>query len=60
MAKKFSCGRLVLQKDGTVKKVVLVGGGGARDCCISHIDMGFDEIHDRLREIFLPSNKNKN
>lgn len=52
MSNKFLCGRLLMQKDGSVKKLGLADGGGARDCFISHIDMGFDEIHDRLREIF--------
>lgn len=52
MSNKFLCGRVLMQKDGTVKKLSLAEGGGARDCFISHIDMGFDEIHDRLREIF--------
>lgn len=41
-----------MQGDGTVKRHVLVKNGGARDCYISHIDIGFDEIHDRMREIF--------
>jgi hypothetical protein len=50
---KFLCGRLLVYKDGSTKRVVLAGGGGARECTISHIDMGFEEIHDRLREIFL-------
>lgn len=42
----------MINKDGIVKKLHLADGGGTRDCTISHIDMGFDEIHDRLREIF--------
>jgi len=58
MPNKFVCGHLVKTRDGTVKKVVLAGGGGTRDCQISHIDMGFDEIHDKLREIFLQGNIN--
>ena len=41
-----------MQRDGTVKKLGLSEGGGGRECFISHIDMGFDEIHDRLRDIF--------
>jgi hypothetical protein len=52
MANKFLCGRLVINKHGHVKRIALSGGGGARDCNISHIDMGFEEIHDRLRELF--------
>ena len=52
MSNKFLCGRVLMQKDGSAKKLSLAEGGGARDCFISHIDMGFDEIHDRLREIF--------
>jgi len=58
MANKFHCGRLVINKDGSVKKLALADGGGTRDCTISHIDMGFKEIHDRLREIFLLGNTN--
>ena len=52
MRSKFLCGRLVVNKDGVVKRLNLAYGGGTRDCTISHIDMGFDEIHDRLREVF--------
>jgi hypothetical protein len=50
---KFLCGRLLVYKDGTTKRLSLQDGGGARECTINHIDMGFEEIHDRLREIFL-------
>jgi hypothetical protein len=50
---KFHCGRLVIKKNGDVKKLTAQRGGGIRYCEISHIDMGFEEIHDRLREIFL-------
>ena len=53
MPNTFSCGRLMLGKDGSLKKLHLHEGGGSRDCEISHIDMGFDEIHDRLRDLFL-------
>lgn len=49
-------GRLVVTKSGIVKKLLLSHGGGIRDCTLSHIDMGFDEIHDKLREIFGLSN----
>jgi hypothetical protein len=52
MNRKFHCGRLVINKDGVVKRLDLAYGGGTRDCTLSHIDMGFDEIHDRLRELF--------
>jgi hypothetical protein len=52
MNRKFRCGRLVINKDGVVKRLDLAYGGGTRDCTLSHIDMGFDEIHDRLRELF--------
>ncbi len=58
MANKFVCGRLLIYKDGGVKKLLLADGGGTRDCTISHIDMGFEEIHDRLREIFSLGNRN--
>ena len=59
MSKKFLCGRLLMQKDGSIKKLGLAEGGGARDCVINHIDMGFDEIHDRLKELFGLSEYNK-
>lgn len=58
MANKFLCGRLIINRDGLVKKLHLADGGGTRDCTISHIDVGFDEIHDRFREIFSLSNSN--
>lgn len=59
MPNTFSCGRLMLGKDGSVKKLHLHEGGGSRDCEISHIDMGFDEIHDRLRDLFLQGKNNR-
>ncbi|CAF1201549.1 unnamed protein product [Adineta steineri] len=53
MSQKVSCGRLILNSDGTVKKKVeLLNGGGVRDLTLSHIDIGFDEIHDMLRDLF--------
>ncbi len=55
MKNNFFCGHLVINKDGVMRRVLLRGGGGCRNCTISHIDIGFEEIHDRLREIFLPS-----
>ena len=51
MSQKVQCGRSVI-KDGVLKTVNLSGGGGVRDCILSHIDMGFDEIHDKLRELY--------
>lgn len=52
MTKKFHCGRLVKSKNGKVKKLELIYGGGTRDCSLSHIDMGFDEVHDIIRGLF--------
>jgi hypothetical protein len=57
MQRKVHCGRLLINKHGVVKKLDLVDGGGIRDYTLSHIDMGFDEIHDRLRELFSIGNK---
>ena len=52
MTQKVHCGRLIINKDGAVKKIELANGGGTRDCTLSHIDIGFDEIHDILRELY--------
>lgn len=52
MRDKFSCGHLVLQKDGTLKLLGRNESGGSRVCKITRFDMDFDEIHDRLREMF--------
>lgn len=41
-----------MQRDGSIKKLGLSENGGGRYCFISHIDMGFEEIHDRMRELF--------
>ncbi|CAF4658675.1 unnamed protein product [Rotaria sp. Silwood1] len=59
MRHKFRCGRLVLNRNGLVKKINLSHGGGIRDCKFSHIDIGFDEIHDKLRDIFIPNSPNR-
>jgi hypothetical protein len=50
---KFLCARLLLCKDGSMKRVSLQDGDDTRECTINGIDMGFEEIHQRLREIFL-------
>ena len=50
MSQKVQCGRSVI-KDGVLKTVNLSGGGGVRDCILSHIDMGFDEIGEIRTEV---------
>jgi hypothetical protein len=58
--KRFRCGRLIKRKDGTIKKLDLSDGGGARFCNFDDQDMDFHEIHRRLLEIFrLGKMKNK-
>jgi len=52
MNRRFRCGRLILTKDGTIKKLELEDGGGSRFCDWDPIDIGFDDIHCRLIDIF--------
>jgi hypothetical protein len=52
MNKPFLCGRLVINKDGAVKKLPLSSGGGSRSCNWTSVDMTFNEIHDSIRETF--------
>ncbi|CAM4804461.1 unnamed protein product [Rotaria magnacalcarata] len=58
MKKKFRCGRLVINKNGEVKKLELIQGGGTRDCNLTHIDIGFDELHDIIRDVFFKGKSN--
>ncbi|CAF0982176.1 unnamed protein product [Adineta ricciae] len=58
MSKKFRCGRLLLTRDGRVKKVELGGGGGTRTCDCSDEQMTFDDVHNLLLTIYsLPDQK---
>lgn len=52
MSKKFRCGRLLLTRDGRVKKVELGGGGGTRTCDCSDEQMTFDDVHNLLLTIY--------
>ena len=52
MNRRFRCGRLILTKDGTTKKLELEEGGGIRYCDWDPIDMNFDGIYHRLLDIF--------
>jgi hypothetical protein len=52
MNKRFRCGRLILTKDGTIKKLGLEEGGGTRWCAWDNNDMDFNNVHYRLRDIF--------
>ena len=52
MNKKFHCGRLLLNKNGSVKKLDLANDGGTRVCILDHIDMNFNEIHHLIRKLF--------
>ncbi|CAF4196640.1 unnamed protein product [Rotaria socialis] len=58
MKKKFRCGRLVINKNGEVKKLELIQGGGTRDCNLTHVDIGFDELHDIIRDVFFKGKSN--
>ncbi len=53
---RFLCGYLVKDKDGILKQVDLKDNGGARVCQITRDNMNFNEIHNRLRKIFLEGN----
>jgi hypothetical protein len=54
MNKKFHCGRLLLNKNRSVKKIIdLAIGGGTLDFISDHIDMNFNEIHDYLCKFYL-------
>lgn len=52
MNKKFRCGRLILTKDGIVKKLDLDRGGGTRCCTWDYTSMNFDDVHERLVTLF--------
>ena len=50
--KDIHCGRLMVKKDGKVKKLDLCDGGGIRTTTWDHIDLDFDELHERLRKTY--------
>ncbi|CAF4393084.1 unnamed protein product [Rotaria sp. Silwood2] len=52
MSRKFRCGRLMLTKDRTIKKLELENGGGTRFCTWDNDDMDFDTVHRRLLNIY--------
>ena len=52
MRKQIHCGRLMINRDGTVKKVQLSDGGGTRHCSWDHIDMNFVELQESLCQVF--------
>ena len=52
MSKKFRCGRLLLTRDGQLKKLDLGKGGGTRTCEWKNDRMTFDEVHKQLRSVF--------
>ncbi|CAF3862439.1 unnamed protein product [Rotaria sp. Silwood1] len=52
MYKRFRCGRLMLTKDGKLKKLDLENGGGSRLCDWHNKDMNFDEVHQLVLNIF--------
>ncbi|CAF1264946.1 unnamed protein product [Rotaria sordida] len=52
MYKKFRCGRLILMHDGTLKKLDLENGGGARVCHWNNKDMTLNDIHHVILNIF--------
>jgi hypothetical protein len=52
MNKRFRSGRLMLTRDGIIKKLYLEGGGGTRVCNRDNNNMTFDDVHYRLRNLF--------
>ncbi|CAF3791938.1 unnamed protein product [Rotaria magnacalcarata] len=52
MNKTFHCGRLMLTKDGILKKIELENGGGSRRCNWDHNDMDFNTVQQRLMDVF--------
>jgi hypothetical protein len=52
MNKKIHCGRLIRNKFGSVNKVESSDGGGIRNCIWDRTNMDFDQIHQRLREMY--------
>jgi hypothetical protein len=59
MTKHVRCGRLLITRDGTIKEIDLEHGGGIRHCLLTHIDMGFEEIHDNLCDFYSIGNSYK-
>lgn len=59
MRKIFRCGRLMLTKDGEIKKIDLKHGGGTRSCDFFY-NITFNDIHQRLINIYNLSNLIKN
>jgi hypothetical protein len=52
MSKKFRCGRLLLTRDGRIKKLDLGNGGGTRTCDWPSDTMTLDDVHNELLTIF--------
>ena len=52
MSKKFRCGRLLLMRDGHLKKLDLGSGGGTRTCEWPNDLMTFDDVHQQLLNVF--------
>ncbi|UJR17453.1 hypothetical protein I4U23_004348 [Adineta vaga] len=52
MSKKFRCGRLLLTRDGRIKKLDLGNGGGTRICDWPDDSMTLDGVHNRLLAVF--------
>jgi hypothetical protein len=51
-SKKFRCGRAVLTKKGTVKKLDLEKGGGSRYIDWYNKFMNFDDVRDYLINLY--------
>jgi len=54
--KRIRCGRVILTKDGEIKKLSLKKGGGSRFCEWPYKYMNFDYVRERLIKIFNLSN----
>jgi hypothetical protein len=52
MSKSFRCGRVILTKDGTIKKLDFADGGGSRRCDWNQTNMTFHDAHNRALNKF--------
>ncbi len=49
---RFRCGRLILKRNGELKKIRLDSDGGVRYCVCDYRNMNFYQIHNRLIKHF--------
>lgn len=51
-SKRFRCGRVMINKNGEVKKLGLGKGGGSRYCKWYYKWMNFDDVRRQLVQVF--------